>query len=229
MPVHPIRLITVLLATLAVTGWPAAAQQGPPTPASTNRSPRVVLSLGAASANPIHGDDYDEGVPVIGSLAVALTSRLSAEAEISWRSASRAFVTEDVFLYGGPTGIPGRADRFVLGEETGDLTAGLNAVFRTTPRLIGVFAGGGAMFHHEQFRRYRTVVNCTPPIPSSGFECAAFDERNPTRDFGLQGIAGVDVRLHPRMSGYAQLRYEMRPDLGMGTIGVGGGVRVVLR
>lgn len=228
MPVHPLRLITGLLATIVVTAWPAAAQ-GPPTQAPATRSPRIVLSLGAASANPIHGDDYDEGTPVIGSLAVALTPRLSAEAEITWRSASRVHVTEDVFLYGGPAGIPGRADRSVFGEETGDLTAGLNVLFRTKPRLVGVFAGGGAMFHRERFRQYRTVTNCTPPIPSSGFECAAFDDRTATGDFGLQGMAGVDVRVHPRVLGYAQVRYEMRPDLGMGTIGVGGGVRVVLR
>jgi hypothetical protein len=188
-----------------------------------------VFSLGATSANPIHGDDYDEGVPVIGSVAVAITRRLSVEGEVTWRSASRIFVTENVFLYGGPTGVNGRADRFVGGEETGDLTVGLNVVFRTKPRLVRVFVGGGPMFHRERFRRYRTVTNCTPPIPSSGFECAAFDDRTTMDDFGLQGLAGVDVRVHPRVSGYAQLRYEMRPDLGMGTIGVGGGIRLALR
>lgn len=47
--------------------------------------------------HPLHGDDEDEGPVVFGAVGYRMTRHLRVEGEISRRSATRSFVTTDVF------------------------------------------------------------------------------------------------------------------------------------
>jgi hypothetical protein len=210
-------------AVLAMTATAASAQ---------GTAPRLVASFGAGSMDPIHADEYREGPVLIGSLGFAATRRWHVEAEVTRRAHARAETQDNIVLpYTGATGVPGRADRQVFGTETSDWTAGVNLIARTAPRMVSLFGGGGAVLHQEHERAYRTLTNCTPPSPSGPFNasCLEFDRRSVKTDAGLQGLAGADIRLAPRLQAYVAVRYEIRPDLGMGSFGFAGGVRFAIR
>jgi hypothetical protein len=87
------------------------------------------------------------------------------------------------------------------------------------------------MFHTEAKNQLRTLTNCTNPghVSPAFVDCNGFDLHGSSQGAGLQGLAGVDVRLTSRLLAYGGIRYEFRHDLGYGTFGATGGVRVALR
>ncbi|MEO8075084.1 MAG: TonB-dependent receptor [Acidobacteriota bacterium] len=222
--------LAVVIGTVALAAIiaPVAAAQSTATPA-----PRLILSVGGVAMEPVHGDDYPEGPAVTGSLGFAATPRLGVEFEVTRRSSGRTSTRNDAVLpYSGATGVPGRADRETIGRETSDWTAGVNLVGRTPPHLVTVYVGGGAGLHRKDLRNYRSVTNCTPPRGPAGPQaasCMERDERSQTTNASAQVMAGADVTLTHRWRLFAGVRYEMRQDLGMGSFGVGGGVRVGIR
>jgi outer membrane protein with beta-barrel domain len=221
------KRLVVALGILAVPAATAAAQ-GTVAPA-----PRLSLSVGAAAMEPLHGDDYPEGPAFIGALGFAATPRVGLELELTRRSYTRETARNNVVLpYSGATGVPGRADRETTGRETSDWTAGVNLVGRTPPHLVTVYVGAGAGLHSKDQRNYRNVTNCTPPSGPAGPQggpCTDRDVRSRTTNASGQVMAGADVTLARRWQLFAGARYELRQDLGMGSFGFGGGVRVGLR
>ena len=177
--------------------------------------------------DPIHADEYSEGPVVVAALGRTVSRHLRVEAEVTWRNHTRTFVRNDVFLYPGPTGIPGSAARTELGNETTDITAGFNLLGTARWGRLSAFAGPGVVLHREDDRTYYKVTSCTPPIPSGGFECVEYDNTRTDYGPGLQLLAGVDVQLHRRVAVFAAGRAEYRRDLAMGSVGVMGGVRMV--
>jgi opacity protein-like surface antigen len=216
----------VVLTVVAGATAPAFAQ----TPAASG-APRSqwFIGLGAGPKDPQHGDDYDEGPVALVSFGVTDNRRVRIEGELTRRSHLDRYVSENVFLYGGPTGIHGHADRTELGRQTTDWTVGVNLIGRTGWRRVSLFGGPGAVFHRKALRQYRTVNNCTPSVPNSGGECQEFDNRSTRHGGGLQLMAGVDVHLHSRVTAYVAGRGEYRHGLAMGGVGLVGGVRVVVR
>ena len=222
--IHFLTALVVLVAA-GVRAPRAFAQTSPP----AAEAPRWFVSLGAARMDPLHGDDYPEGGVLLGSIGVAASRRVRIEAEVTRRSHSTTYVDHDVFLYGGPNGTHGRIGRTESGRETTDWTAGVNLIGRTGWRVVSLFGGAGVMLNREQLRRFRTVTDCTLPVPNSGAECMTFDERSTTLGAGLQLTAGVDVALHPRVSAFVAGRGELRQGLAMGSVGVMGGISVAVR
>ena len=215
------------LAVLAATGAAAPNAFAQSTPAA--EAPRWFVSFGAARMDPLHGDDYPEGPVILGSIGVAASRRVRIEAEVTRRAHSTVYVDHDVFLYGGPNGTHGRIGLTESGRETTDWTAGVNLVGRTGWRVVSLLGGAGVMLNREQKRQYRTVTNCTLPIPSSGGECLTHDMQSTTLGAGLQLMTGVDVTLHRRVSAFVAGRGELRQGLAMGSVGVVGGITVAVR
>lgn len=220
-------LLAVLIVSIAATVCVPSAFAQTPAPPATDASQWFIGAAGALM-NPLHGDNETEGRVVLGTFGLDVRRGFRIEAEVTRRAHSSAFIQNDVFLYGGPTGVHGRADRTVLGHETTDWTVGVNALGRAGWQAVSFFAGPGLVFHREDSRRYRTVTNCTPPIPRSGFECDEFDNKTSESGAGLQLLAGVDLRLHKRVTLFAAGRGELRRDLAMGSVGVMAGVRVAI-
>lgn len=216
--------LLAVAATAALSPVPALAQSLAP----TTDAPRLTLAVGGASINPLHGDDEDEGPVVFGAVGYRITRHLRVEGEFTRRTATRSYVTTDVFLYGGQTGIHGRADRSELGFDTTDVTVGANLMATTGGRTLAVYAGPGLVWHRERDRRYRRVTNCTPPIPSHGFECAEFDNTTVKTGAGLQLMAGVDLHLHRRVTVFVAGRAEYRRGLTYGGVGIMAGARIGL-
>ena len=189
-------------------------------------TPRWTVALGGAWMEPLHGDEKPGGPVYIGSLGYRLNKHLRAEGEVTWRNVTSKHVQHNVFLYGGQTGIHGRADRTELGQDNTDWTAGVNLLATTGGKYISVFGGPGVVLHRETDRRYRTVTNCTPPIPSNTYECFEFDNSESTYGGGLQLIAGLEVHPHRNVTVFAAGRAEYRRDLSMGGVGAMGGLRI---
>lgn len=188
-------------------------------------APRWSVSLAGAWMTPLHGDEKPGGPVYIGSVGYRLGRHVRAEAELTWRNTTRKYTEANVFLYGGPTGIHGRADRTELGFDDTDWTMGVNLLGTTGGRYVSLFGGPGVVVHRQVDRRYRTVTNCTPPIPSNGFECGEFDESESSYGGGLQLLAGVEVHPHRNVTVFAAARGEYRRDPSMGGIGAMGGLR----
>ncbi len=179
--------------------------------------------------NPLHGDDEDEGPVVFGAVGYRMTRHLRIEGEFTRRATTRSFVTTDVFLFGGQTGIHGRADKSELGFDTTDVTVGVNLIATTGGRMLAVYAGPGLVWHRERERRYRRVTNCTPPQPATGFECAEFDDTTVKSGAGLQVIAGLDLHVHRRFTMFVAGRAAYPRGLTYGGVGVMAGARIGLR
>lgn len=189
-------------------------------------APRWTVGLAGAWMTPLHGDEGDGGPVYIGSLGYRVSRHIRAEAELTRRNATRRYTDENVFIYGGQTGIHGHADRTELGFDDTDWTMGVNLLATTGGRYVSLYGGPGVVLHRQVDRKYRTVTNCTPPIPSNGFECHEFDESESSYGGGLQPIAGVEVHPIRNVTLFVAGRAEYRRDLSMGGVGAMGGLRV---
>lgn len=224
---RPHRLALCALAVVAVLSPLPAFAQSSTVPAV--EAPRLTLAVGGASMHPLHGDNEDEGPVVFVAVGYRLTRHLRVEGEVTRRTATRSYVDTDVFLYGGPTGIHGRADRTELGFETTDWTAGANVIATTGGPTVALYGGPGVVWNREDDHRYRTVTGCTPPRPSNTFECGEFDTTTTRAGAGLQLIAGVDLNVYRRFTLFVAGRAEYRRGLAMGAAGVMAGARIGVR
>jgi opacity protein-like surface antigen len=196
----------------------------------------LFATVGVGSMTPLHSDDYSEGRPYLGGIRISRSAKFSIEVEVTGRTTTREYDRVNVVLpdFNCPTGQPcqtGHADRDLSRATSSDWTVGLDAVRRFPIARFGVFAGGGVMFHEEETRQTRTLTNCTNPghVSSSFVDCAGFDQRASSNGMGFQGLAGLDVNITSRLQAYGGIRYEIRNDLGYGTFGATGGVRLRLR
>lgn len=212
---------TVMLGVALMTPGMAFAQA-----ANAAETPRWTVGVAGAWMTPLHGDEGDGGPVYLGSLGYRVNRHLRAEAEVTWRRTTSKFTQENVFLYGGPAAIHGRADRTELGAQDTDTTLGINLLATTGGKYVSLFGGPGVVLHRQVDRDYRTVTNCTPPIPSNGFECGEFDESESTYGGGVQLIAGVEVHPIRNVTLFVAGRAEYRKDLSMGGVGAMGGLRV---
>lgn len=192
---------------------------------------RLVASVSAGSLTPVHGDDHPEGPIVLGSIGWRLGSRVWIESEITRRAYRRVDESHDVILPITVTpiaGTTGHADRAAFTRRTTDWTGGVNVVRRMGTERLAAFAGGGAGLHHKSLRETLEYTNCVPPSASPA-ACQPFDQGASTVNLELHGIAGVEVSVAPRLSLFGAVRYEARPDLGLGAFGFTVGVRIPLR
>jgi opacity protein-like surface antigen len=214
----------IIVTVMAGAAAPAAFAQTPAQPPG-----QWFIGAGGGLMNPVHGDDEDEGRVALVTFGFTDNRRVRVEGELTRRSHRTSYVDTDVFLYGGTTGIHGHADRTERVRHTTDWTVGVNLIGRTGGRRLSLWGGPGAVFHREDLHHYRTVTNCTPPIPSSGGECREFDERTSEHGGGLQLMAGVDLVLHSRVSAFAAGRAEYRRGLAMGGVGAVAGLRIAIQ
>jgi hypothetical protein len=195
-------------------------------------SRRLVASIGFAKMDPIHGDDDPEGPVTLGSLGIRTGHHAWVEFEVTRRSFSKESIGENVIIpiiVTPVAGTVGHADRQVFSQGTTDWTTSVNLVARGNGRIAPV-GGGGLVIGRELFRQSLTFTNCVPPsVDPQHLSCRDFSRRETSVNVGFQGFGGVEIAVTPRVQGFATVRYEGRRDLGMGTFGVTGGVRVTLR
>lgn len=141
-----------------------------------------------------------------------------------WRHTTETVLLNQTIT--GPTGLLTRAGR--IGEQTQRATRviGFNVLGgRTTGRLSWAAGGGiGAM----EFRRDYTqsTSECVPDLPQI---CREFRNEFTNGSFSLQALAGLDVRVAPRLHAFGQFLLAIpTADPGSGHSSVTGGVRFVI-
>ena len=133
-----IRVVAVaVVLTAAAISVPEALAQTSPRPGSA--TPQWFVSLGGAAMTPLHGDNEPEGGVVLAAIGFTDHRRVRVEAEVTRRARSASYTDNDVFLYGGLTGVHGRAGRITRGRETTDWTVGVNLIGRTGQGVVSLF------------------------------------------------------------------------------------------
>ena len=216
----PFRVLRVIFATagvLILLRAPAAAQQADP--------PRLTVGIGGGVANPMHGD-FDFVAP---EWQISVRGRVSGGVTVEgffsqWRhSEERVFTNQQIPVPGliGVFRIVSVTQRTVRTTRV----VGVNALAGGTRGRVTWTAGGGAGI--MDFRRdfVQVVGGCAP----TSAEVCESGNALVESDLGLQAVAGLDVRIAPRVLGYGQFQLAFpTSDFGSGHVSVTGGVRIVL-
>lgn len=206
--------IVLLVLTGAMPAW-----------AQTAELPRFSVGAGGGFGHSLHGDlNFNAPLWEV-SARGRIGRRVAVEGAVSeWRR-TETFELRNVALIGpdGPIGQAGliaqRSTRVARSIEVNLLALGRSG------RLTAAAGGGsGVLTMRRDFRQ--TVSECVSAVPAA---CA--DSRSSSSDASLavQGVAGVDVTIVPRVSAYGQFRFvaPMR-DFGSSEVRMAVGARVVL-
>jgi cytoskeletal protein CcmA (bactofilin family) len=104
--------------------------------------------------------------------------------------------------------------------------AGTNLLFQTGYRRVTWFAGGGLVFADQTRLESETIVGCVPP-PGTSYSCySGYSYGSRDRQWGVQALTGVDVRIAGPVMAYASLHITSGVA---GSIRTTAGIRVVAR
>jgi hypothetical protein len=206
----------VLMAVLAIAGT-AGAQ---------DLDARFTIGGAAGVSNPFHGDLQFQAP----AWEIAARGRPSARLTIEAFAAEWRHTTETrrigVPLQGpdGPIGTAGE-----LSQRTRYLMQSFGASLLPTFTIgrVSIVAGGGANVAFIQHRFEQRLENCvtTSPVP-----CGSYANDHTSSSPGLHAVAGIDVRIAPRLIAFGQYRI-LAPvnDPGSGYAAALGGLRLALR
>ncbi len=203
--------ISPLLLLFASTGW----AQSPPV-----RMPRVMLSAGLGGTA-----DHDTSAP-LRSLALELlaTRNLVLEAEaMQW---DMSVDREDPgFRYNGPNGQPIVSGPHLYYDANQGWSAGANLLYRSEPKWVSAYVGGGAFFAQQ---RWSTGFIAGPCVAPGNERYCPQSRRYEQTNVGvkLQAIAGADVRIAGPLRAYGSLQFT---SLEQGNVRANAGIRVVAR
>ena len=216
--IHPTRLIRYsLVAVLAAGIGPAVVD------AQTSEPQRFTLAAGAGQTTPLHGDLEFK----------AASWEVSARGQASRHFALEAFVAE--WRHGSEAvrfGLPAIGGGGTIGELTQQTryavrTFGLNALPTISLGRVTVTGGGGGGVMIFSRRFEQSVSACRV---AGSLRCTNLVARHASSSLTVQGVAGLDVRLAPRLAAFADYRLVFPvEDPGSGHAAVAAGVRVVIR
>ncbi len=204
----------------------AATLAGAATAMGQDRSPRFTLGGGAGVTDPFHGDFNFQatGWEVVGRGTPAKHLTIEAFAS-TWRHS-----TETMRM-----GLPLQGPGGVIGT-VGDLTqrsiyqthtfgAGLLPTFSAGRASFVVGGGASVMFFQHRFEQQ--LQGCQGVTATT---CGAFSNSHNSSDLGTHAVAGIDVRVAPRLVAFGQYRILVPvSDPGSGHAAVLAGVRLALR
>jgi hypothetical protein len=168
----------------------ASAQPSAPTP-------RVSIGGGLGFAVPFHGDFDFTPWAWETDVRVALSSRVVVEAAVGeWRH-SETTGARDIAV----AMPPGRIGRLEQTTTRVQRLVGANVLFRTGPRRVRPFAGGGLGLVQHARRTRQTTADCSP-----GVSCGSFETSFSNTSGAVLGVGGADVRLSARLAAYGQAR-----------------------
>jgi hypothetical protein len=207
-------LVVVVVALAAAT---AAAGQ--------DREPRFTIGGGAGVSDPFHGD-FDFHAP---GWEVAARGRplahLTVEAFASmWRHTTETSRTG--LPLQGPNGVIGTVGE--LSQRTQDQTQTFGASLLPTfsAGRATFVAGGGANVMFLQHRFEQELRDCVGP---AAITCGRFSNARTSSVLGTHVVAGIDVRVMPRVTAFGQYRILVPVrDPGSGHAAVLAGVRIAV-
>jgi hypothetical protein len=187
---------------------------------------RFTISGAAGMSNPFHGDLQFKAP----AWEIAARGRPSAHLTIEafaseWRhSTETRRIGVPLQDPAGPIGTAGE-----LSQRTRYLMQAFGASLLPTFTIgrVSIVAGGGANVAFIQRRFEQRLENCATPTPVT---CGSYANDHTDSSPGLHAVAGVDVKIAPRLIAFGQYRI-LAPvsDPGSGYAVAFGGLRLALR
>jgi hypothetical protein len=205
--------VSALLIALAM---PAAAGQP--------EAPRVTVSGGAGVAMPFHGDFDFTAAAWQAAVRVTVNPHMLIEGFYGeWRHSTERVLPDQRVT--GPGGLIGSIDRVTVHTKHVRPEVGFNVLLAATAGRVMFSAGGGAglLVYRRQFTQ--TYEGCQVTTGS----CTDVSTRFTSGSFSVQGVAGLDVAIVPRLRAFGEYRIGVPvEDVGFGQSTVLGGLRVTL-
>jgi hypothetical protein len=207
-----IRLVGMVAAGCLVTPSESAAQTSAPAgslPAA--RIPSVMISAGLGTANGPRGPDVANSKPMPTMSVQFLPARhLVVEGEFGW--------WEETWDFEPPGSLPrhrqvGRLEGWV---------GGVNLLYRTEPRRVSVFAGGGPFLDSEHYADRLFAEGC---VATGRDECwGPYEYEHRHTYLRFQAVTGVDVQIAGPLRAYGSIQFITTET---GYLRTFGGVRFV--
>jgi hypothetical protein len=164
----------------------------------TVRVPSVMISAGLGIANASRrGGDRTPMLPTV-SVQFLPTRHFVVEGELGW--------WEEAWNYRNPYSIRGGA---VTGHlvHVGTLEGwwgGVNLLYRTAPRRVSVFAGGGAFLDREHYDDLFRLEDCASTSADGCWGPNLYEHRHTRVHF--QAVTGADVRIVGPIRAYGSVQ-----------------------
>jgi len=186
---------------------------------------RFTISGAAGVSNPFHGDLQFKAP----AWEIAARGRASAHLTIEafaseWRHSTE---TRRIGIPLGPAGPIGSAGE--LSQRTRYLMQAFGASLLPTFTIgrASIIAGGGANVAFIQHRFEQRLENCVTTTPVT---CGSYSNDHTGSSPGLHAVAGVDVKIAPRLIAFGQYRILAPVNVpGSGYAAAFGGLRLALR
>jgi hypothetical protein len=206
MRAESIALVLTCSIATAAMATTASAQSPSSQAATADRDVPILLVGGGAGLAGNQRIFSTGGFLQNASLQWLLDRHLAVEGDVTRWNQTEHFVSAGHQVRSQPGGgVLGYTGDFHASGSTSGWSSTVNLLYRTEPRRITVFGGGGLSYLVEERRNRSAYVGCIAP----GFErfCPPSAEFVDDRGgFAAQGVAGVEVRVAGPLRGYAQLQ-----------------------
>jgi hypothetical protein len=226
------RLMRAVAGSIAVCsiglGFAAAleAQGLQPVPASDRvpafRLPSIMVSAGFGSATDPEGPEEANLKPMqTFSVQFLPTRHFVLEAEFGrWETAWDRRLPNAIDFAGGQA-ISGE---WVRSGSIEGWSAGMNLLYRTEPRRVSVFVGGGPFVGSERYAYHERVEGCVPQASIRDGCAPSYDYDNQNTAWRFQAVTGADVQVAGPLRAYGSVQFT---TMDHAYFRWSGGVRVV--
>ena len=224
---HSSNLLLALVVVAVDVANPqvGVAQELQPVPVTNQvpafRMPSVMVSAGFGSANDPAGAEETNLKPMqTFSVQFLPTRHFVMEAELGrWETVWDRRLPNAIYFPGGQT-ISG--ERAQSGAIEG-WSAGMNLLYRTEPRRVSAFVGGGPLFGSERYAFSERVEGCVPQAAIR--DCAPPNEYDyQATAWAVQAVTGADVQVAGPLRAYGSVQFT---TMDHAYFRWSGGVRVV--
>lgn len=205
---------------------PSAAQGLQPIPVSSQapalRMPTVMVSVGFGSANDPRGAEETNLKPMqTFSVQFLPTRHFVMEAEFGrWETAWDRRLPNSIYFPGGQA-VSGER---VLSGAIEAWSAGMNLLYRTEPRRVSAFVGGGSFFGSERYAYHDRVEGCVPQTAIRDWCGLSSEGEDQDTAWKFQAVTGADVQVAGPVRAYGSVQFT---TMDHAYLRWSGGVRVV--
>ena len=221
-------VLTALIVAAAYLANPeVSAAQGPqPVPVSNQapalRMPSVMVSAGFGSANDPRGAEATNLKPMqTFSVQVLPTRHFVMEAEFGrWETVWDRRLPNSIYF---PNGQAISGERVLSGAIEG-WSAGMNLLYRTEPRRVSAFVGGGSFFGSERYAYNERVEGCVPQTAIHDWCAPTYENDHQDSAWRFQAVTGADIGVAGPLRAYGSVQFT---TMNHAYVRWSGGVRVV--
>jgi hypothetical protein len=197
---HTILLVGMVAAGCLVTPAESAAQTSATAGAPAIRIPRVMISAALGITNDRRG--FGNRKPMLPTVSVQFLPirHLVVEGEFGWWKETWDHRSTYNLRRGAVTG-----ELVQVGMLEG-WWGGVNVLYRTEPRRVSLFVGGGAFLDFEHYDDIFRLEGCVSTSPDGCWGPNKYEHRHTSLHF--QGVAGADVHIAGPIRAYGSVHYN---------------------